>query len=392
MRIDIPQGQYLKKLETVENGINVEFGTPKKIALLFICLNANYWPYVAQVIKDCRKFFLKNHQVDYFVWTDFNEENKRKQLTEIDSFLDGWFKAPTEKKSEVLGSLVGMFVNIVRLYEHFYAPQITQAIQELNAQGVFIKRDGPKFWLECVRPVLSDNEVRMIHAVARNILMLGQSDVKNALEGTTVIDTDAVPWPSPTLMRYHLFLNEEEKLKDYDYLFYMDADMRVVSDVGDEIMGDGLTAALHPMYALRSQYVPPYEPNKNSTAYIPRPGKVIDEGVKQRFTPYYYAGGFQGGTADSFLEAMRTMKVNIDKDFDNNYIAIWNDESHWNKFLFEKEPDVVLSPSYVYPDSLVKEYYVPLWGRDYEPKIITLTKPFTLSSEGAAAIQEMIKK
>ena len=191
-------------------------------------------------------------------------------------------------------------------------------------------------------------------------------------------------------MRYHLFLQQEEKLKDYDYIFYMDADMRVVAKISDEIMGEGLTAAEHPMYSLRKHYIPPYEPNPNSTAYIKRPGKVVNENGTLRFKPYYYAGGFQGGTAESFLEAMKILKKNIDKDFDNNYISIWNDESHWNKYLSEHEPNIVLSPSYVYPDSLIKEYYIPLWGCSYEPKIITLTKPFTLSAQGAEETNKVI--
>ena len=85
------------------------------------------------------------------------------------------------------------------------------------------------------------------------------------------------------------------------------------------------------------------------------------------------------------------MKKNIDMDFNNNYIAIWNDESHWNRYLFDHEPAVVLSPSYICPDSLIDEYYVKIWGKKYEPKIITLTKPFSLSSQGAQEIQKFIQ-
>lgn len=243
-----------------------------KIALLFICLNQRYWPYAKPVIEDCRKNFLINHQVDYFLWSDM--------------------------------------------------PEVTY--------------------------------------------------------GATVVPTEPVEWPLPTLMRYHLFLQKEEELKDYDYIFYMDLDMRVVGEIGDEILGEGLTAALHPMYAFRPGLSFPLEPNRNSTAYIPVP-------------KYYYAGGFQGGRSADFIKAMHSMKRNIDKDFMNNYMARWNDESHWNKYLFDSPPSVVLSPSYVYPDSLIKEYYIPLWGKDYIPKIVTLTKPFSISKEGGVAVAQTIQ-
>jgi len=161
--------------------------------------------------------------------------------------------------------------------------------------------------------------------------------------------------------------------------------------VGDEILGQGLTAAQHPMYALRKEWWPPYEPNQNSEAFIPRPGKVIaDAQGKPRFMPLYYAGGFQGGKTEEWLTAMKEMRTMTDKDLNKNYIPIWNDESIWNKYLFKHEPAVVLTPSYIYPDSLIKEYYEPLWGCAYPPKLMTLTKWFSVSKEGGAHVAQMM--
>jgi len=109
------------------------------------------------------------------------------------------------------------------------------------------------------------------------------------------------------------------------------------------------------------------------------------------FQPLYAAGGFQGGRTEDFIRAMKVMKERIDTDFANNYIARWNDESHWNKYLYENPPSVVLNPSYVYPDSLNRAYYQKLWGRNYVPKLITLTKPFSLSKDGGAGLQATLK-
>jgi len=331
-KIAIPTGKYIKTIEVNDDGLNVSFAKKKRIALLFISINERYWPYLKQVIEDCQTHFLPQHNVDYFVWSDIPEEDTpeyKKRLEQLlpQSVFDHAVKAGTRPQDQ-----------------WFSRETIENTVSFLRSQ-------------------------KNIH----------------------INYTDPIDWPAPTLMRYHLFLNEEEKLKDYDYIFYLDADMRVVSKISDEVLGKGLTAAEHPMYSLRPQYIPPYEPNKTSTAYIPRLGKVIDDKGKPRFKPYYVAGGFQGGVAYEWLKAMKKMKSCIDKDFMNNYTAIWNDESHWNKYMWDYKGDYIcLSPSYVYPDSLVKEYYEPLWGCSYEPKIVTLTKPFSLSADGGKALNEFL--
>lgn len=211
------------------------------------------------------------------------------------------------------------------------------------------------------------------------------------LEGVTIFPTEGTAWPYPTLMRYHLYLQQEELLKKYDYIFHCDVDMRFVNVVGDEILSNNLTAAQHPMYALKKEYWPPYEPNKDSQAFIKRPGKVVDDGGKPRFMPLYYAGGFQGGRSKDWIKAMKTMKKMIDKDMAHNYIPIWNEESIWNKYLLDNEPEIVLTPSYIYPDSLITEYYEKIWGCSYIPKLVTLTKKFSTSAEGGQAVTEMLK-
>lgn len=206
-----------------------------------------------------------------------------------------------------------------------------------------------------------------------------------------VFHTESIQWPYPTLMRYHLFLQQEEYLKQFDYLFYLDLDMRLVNTVGDEILPrEGLMAAQHPMYALDRKFVPPYEPNETSASFIPRPGRVIDDNGRPRFEPLYFAGGFQGGKTEPFVKAMKGAMDLIEQDLKQSYIPIWNDESAWNRYLFDNPPEVVLNPSYVYPDSMIEPYYKKIWGRDYLPRIITITKPFTMSKEGGAAAANLV--
>ena len=209
--------------------------------------------------------------------------------------------------------------------------------------------------------------------------------------GATVFPVDTIEWPYPTLMRYQIFLKQEEYLKKFDYLFYLDLDMRIVGIVGDEIFGEGLTMAQHPMYALQQPFWFPFEPNEDSAAHIKQPGRVVEKNGKKMFQPLYAAGGFQGGKTEAFIEAMKAIQVGIDSDLAKGYIARWNDESHWNKYLFDHPPSVVLDASYIYPDSMIENYYKKIWGRDFVPRIITLTKPFTTSKEGGEAAAELIR-
>lgn len=241
-------------------------------------------------------------------------------------------------------------------------------------------------------------DAKLLFLPGHDVEILLWSDMPNYPEtkdinyGATVFAVDSVGWPYPTLMRYHLILNQEDYLKKFDYIFFLDCDMRIVGVVGDEILPQsGLTMAQHPMYALRQSFWNPYEPNPQSSAYFKQPGRILQVDGKTLFQPLYAAGGFQGGKTADFIKAMKAMKKTIDEDFGRNYIARWNDESHWNRYLFDNPPSVVLSPSYVYPDSMIEEYYKKLWGCDYPKKIITLTKPFSVSSEGGAAAANMIK-
>jgi histo-blood group ABO system transferase len=169
------------------------------------------------------------------------------------------------------------------------------------------------------------------------------------------IDTEHKDWPWMTLGRYKIFTNNSDTLSKMDYLFYCDADMKFVGEVGDEIIGDRV-GTIHPGF-----YSNPHSSNialekrKESLAYLP-PNTIR----------YYYAGGFNGGSSSEFLKMSKIISDNIDSDLkEYNIIAEWHDESHMNRYFFENNPSIELSPSYCYPESL----YLP-----FEKKLLALNK------------------
>lgn len=325
----------------------------------------------------------------------YNEKNVPTDIQRIslDSHLFNYIntKAGKEKKFKV----AFCWICLNPPYWEFAKDMISGARQFFlpgHQVDFFLWSDIPKEQIEIKKVISSFKEQDANYNVEEG--EKGLTELSEFIHtNMTVFPTDGVEWPLPTLMRYHLFLAQEEALKDYDYIFYCDVDMKFVNVVGDEILGKGLTAVLHPGYAVRKEYWPPYEPNKNSHSFINRPGMVIDDGGKPRFMPMYFAGGLQGGTSKEWFKAMKEMKELVDKDMAKNYVPVWNDESTWNKYL-EKTPEdlTVLTPSYIYPDSLINEYYIPLWGTSYVPKLITLTKRFSTSKEGGQAVAKMIQK
>lgn len=163
------------------------------------------------------------------------------------------------------------------------------------------------------------------------------------------------PWPAMTLKRFHFISSVD--LSRYDYVYYIDADMRFVAPVGDEIFGE-LVAVAHPGYAVKGGGS--WETRKESMAYVPPAKRGI-----------YVAGGFQGGSRYwAMCDALAGL---VDVDKSNGITPKWHDESVWNA-LFSRYPELftVLPPSYCMTESIDKR---KAWGiENYLPKILALEK------------------
>jgi len=156
-------------------------------------------------------------------------------------------------------------------------------------------------------------------------------------------------WPWMTLGRYEIFSRNSHKY-DSDYLYYCDADMRFVGEVGPEILSDRV-ATQHPGYYSR-RGTP--ETNPISKAYV---------GESENME--YFAGGFNGGTKEEYLKMSKTISDNIEIDYSNDIIAIWHDESHMNRYFIDNKPTKILNPSYCYGESM----NIP-----FEKKLLALDK------------------
>jgi len=178
-------------------------------------------------------------------------------------------------------------------------------------------------------------------------------------------------YPEATLKRYHTFLDQRSILDRYETLWYVDADMKFVYPVTEaDVLSDGITATLHPGFAVDRIHptvgfvskVGTPERRRECTAFIPETAQSL-----------YFCGGFNGGRAESYLCMAEKIRENIDIDAAGGIIAHWHDESHLNRYLYDNPPARILSPSFCYPEGYDGGYGWPING--HRPILLALNKP-----------------
>jgi len=215
-------------------------------------------------------------------------------------------------------------------------------------------------YIQFVEQLLESVEENFLNGHDISALVFTNHEIEEVSDNVKISQIEHEPWPIPTLKRYHYFVKEKEYLSQFDYIYYMDVDMRIEDKVGDEILGD-LVATQHPGFWFKDKSQFSYERRPESTAFVP-----ADEGKM------YYAGGFNGGKPEHFLKMSQTIVDNVEKDFENGLIAVWHDESHMNRYLINNPPTIELTPSYCYPEAA--RINPGGWNVPFDAKIVALEK------------------
>ncbi|XP_076012205.1 globoside alpha-1,3-N-acetylgalactosaminyltransferase 1-like [Genypterus blacodes] len=138
-------------------------------------------------------------------------------------------------------------------------------------------------------------------------------------------------------MKWATFAIDKQIRSKSDYLFMMDIDSIFYNHVGAESLSR-LSAVLHRgYYKNTSREAFPYERRPKSRAYIP-PG----EG------DYYDTAAVWGGYVEDMYKLVKYCYEQSEEDAKNNIEAVWQEESHLNKFLLYNKPTKVLSPEYLW--------------------------------------------
>ena len=137
-----------------------------------------------------------------------------------------------------------------------------------------------------------------------------------------------LPWPLNTLLRFNYFNSIIDELKNYDIIYYVDSDIMVNDVVDNEVIpiNNEIIAAKHYWY---EEQLGTYETtNKNSTSYVESSDLMVG---------HYCQACFFGAKTCDFIKMNSTLHNNIIEDLKNNTIAIWHDESHFNKYLLNTQ-------------------------------------------------------
>lgn len=196
-------------------------------------------------------------------------------------------------------------------------------------------------------------KIKKYFFINNKIKIFLHTDSKKNHNADVTIPIDHQPWPMITLNRFNIFC-ENEKKYDVDYLFYVDMDVEIVDYIYEDILCN-FVVTQHPSH-INTNGTP--ETNPKSTAYINPNEKIV-----------YVSGCFFGGSKDKFLQASKIMRDNIKKDLDNNIIALWHDESHLNRYVFNNRKDITIK-NHTY--SYLEHTFYPIKN----PKIIQLSKDF----------------
>jgi len=197
------------------------------------------------------------------------------------------------------------------------------------------------FWKE----FYNSSQRFFLSGVEKHYYVFTDSNDNIETDNITVIYTKYKGYPWDTLYRFEMFWPLKDELKNFDYIFFFNANMLFVNIVGKEclpaIEDGGLVALIHPTLYNKTERFLPFERNKKSQAYIPH--------TKQKYT--YYMGSLNGGIAEVYLDLIKKCMDDIRIDLENGIIALVLDESHLNKYLFEHKV-LGLSPAYGYPEGM----------------------------------------
>ena len=153
-------------------------------------------------------------------------------------------------------------------------------------------------------------------------------------------------WPYDTLMRFNLFSIIQDRLKQYDYCYFWNANAMFVRRIDESVIPfpneERNVLLWRHTWAYDDEYAQSFdpEPNPKSEAFYPKGDYCHD-----------YGGGFFGGTSAGFIKMSLTLRDRIARDLSKGIIALWHDQSHILKYGTEIIPmevpkDVVVSEEY----------------------------------------------
>lgn len=230
-----------------------------------------------------------------------------------------------------------------------------------NIAVVFIGTDK---YLNFLPTWYSSCEEFLVPGIQKQYFVFTDGELEGAPNNVSVYPQEHLPWPYITLLRFGTILKAKEELEKYDWVLFLDADMRMV----DTVMPDELftikpyIGVHHPCHYMKmpphDEYPGAFETYQESLAAITEKDDIS----------VYFQGCLWGGMVPEVIEMMEELSRRTEEDMKNDIIAKWHDESQMNKFFAERRSKVhVLHPAYAFPEDFAAYC-------KFEPKIVHLSK------------------
>ncbi|XP_073427401.1 histo-blood group ABO system transferase 1-like [Dendrobates tinctorius] len=217
------------------------------------------------------------------------------------------------------GTRIGLFVFAVKKYIQFLLPFLE------SAERYFMVGHNVTYYVftdnvnDVVKPKMANGRILQLHNVTAD--KRWQDVSMRRMETLTIFTKEYMP-------------------NEIDYLICTDVDMVFNDHVGVEILGD-LVGTLHPSFFLSEPNSFSYEHRPISAAYIPQ-----GEG------DFYYMAALYGGKVEEIYKLCMECQKGIMEDKKKGIEAVWQEESHLNRYLFYNKPTKILSPEYIWDTDL----------------------------------------
>lgn len=194
----------------------------------------------------------------------------------------------------------------------------------------------PGFYQSCQENFLPDIEKTYFLYTDKKDMALG--------ENVTLIYQEDLGWPYNTMKRFSMFERIADRLADYDYIFFLNANTLVNKKIDISLFHQNkdIYVIEHPGFHCKQIEDTPWEDRPESNAYVPMDERKI-----------YVQGAFIGGKATAFLDMVHFLNKKTEEDLSKGIVAIWHDESFLNRYIVGRQDVQVMGWQYIYYEEVI---------------------------------------
>ena len=198
------------------------------------------------------------------------------------------------------------------------------------------------------------------------ILAFTDGELNDTPDNLKVYHQEHLEWPFITLKRFEIINKARDVIEECDWLVFIDADALVVDKITEYEFfrfDKPLFGVHHPCHFLgmepHNKAPGAYEQNTKCEAYVD---------VSTSLPPVYWQGCLWGGKVPEVCAMIDELEARVNRDLENDIVALWHDETQINRYFLERTEDVhTFGPEFAFPEVFEEQC-------NFSPKIVHLAK------------------